>query len=641
MSSNPWMKRHKRYLSFRYIFPRVAAAGISLRRGLLRIGWFFTHSIDELLGKVRDGLRRIWAILVRTGSRVAETATQFAVELVSGIASVLRWFGRLPVWTGAALAGVTGIVLTLLLFLLPQSQTDPVPVSIGSDLTSSPHAAASVTEHVDASAAIADEADGAGEEEFDPFAPLPDDHTAEAFPQSGPEPEPFVPVLDHPELLVSWSRLRMPLGWESGRRIDVVSLPQPPPQRDGWLAVAGAVSPDGWEPRREDRISKGLGFSPYVSHVGEPLARLTPRWFTPEAAFEPADRIADRSQPSVLVEKAVPSTAAVGQPFEYALVVTNAGDETLESIQVREQISDIERVANVEPSANVVGDALVWELTGLQPGEHRRLRIVIQADEPLTLAQHTTVEVTSGVGAVSEARHPRPEPPLAEPEPTPEPTPVQEEPELSDEVLPDFGGEPTESSPTEAERSTGEPRPALIPGDFDSANGLPPQQDEPPPQDAPPPQQDPPLQQEPPPSPDTADATTSPEALAIEMTAPAVVSPGSDLRTYFVLHNRGEADLTNVVLAVELSDELQHRHGRSLELRLDRLAAGQTYRTRLTTRAVQDGNATISSRVRSSGSREQSARRDIRISRDVVPTDIANGAAGGCAPVPCPCGMPF
>ncbi len=634
MSSNPWMKRHKRYLSFRYIFPRVAAAGISLRRGLLRAGWIFTRSIDEFLDDVRAGLLRVLAILAHAWRGTLATVSQFVNDVAGGIDAALRWLGWLPVWTGAALAGVAGILLTLLLFLLPAIQTRPVPASIGSDFAS-PLAAASVPENADVSEDVADEEGGAREEEFDPFAPLPHDHIAEGLPQSRREPEPFAPVADRPELFASWSRLLMPLGWETGRRIDVVSFPQALPQRDGWMAVAASVSPDGWEPRRDNRISRQLGFSPYVSRAGDRLTQLTPQWITPDASFDSVSRVAGRCQPSVVVEKTAPQTAAVGQRFEYALIVTNGGDEKLESVQVRERVSAIERVASVEPSANIVGDALVWELTDLQPGEHRRLQIAIQSDEPLTLAQHTTVEVTSGVGALSEVRHPRPEPPLAEPVPMPEPTPVQDEPEPAREVLPDFGAESTESSPPdssppESEPSADEPRPELVPWDFDSTNEPPPQQEEPPPQ------------QEPALSSDAPAAAPLPDALAIEMTSPAVVSPGSDIRTFFVLQNRGETDLTNVVLAVELSDELQHRHGRSLELRLDRLPAGQRYRTRLTTRAVQDGSARISSRVRSPHSREQSARRDVRISRDVAPPPtVANAAVGGCAPIPCPCERAF
>ncbi len=652
MSANPWMKRHKRYLSFRYIFPRVAAAGISFRRGLLRMGWFFTHSLDELLDDVRRVLRRLLAMMAQAWSGAVGTLSRFVKGLTGRIESGLHWFGRLPVWTGAAMAGIMGIVLTLLLFLLPAIQARPVPASIGSDVTSVPPAALSVTRNDDVAHFVADETDEADEKnvtddaQFDPFAPLPGDLTVEVLPQSRPEPEPFVPVPDQPELFASWSRLSMPLGWESGRRVDVVSFPKAIPKRDGWMAFAGSDPPDGWEPSQAVRPSTNPDFSPYVPRGGNRLTSLTPRWITPEAAFGPASRVVGRRQPSVAVEKAAPQTAAVGQPFDYTLIVTNVGDEMLDSVQIRERVSAIDRVAGVEPSANVVGDSLVWDLTDLQPGERRRLQITIQADEPITLAQHTTVEVTSGVGALSEVRHPRPEPPLAEPESSPEPTPpptqVESEPasEQPRAVLPDFGAEPAESAPAEEERLTGEPRPELMPWAFDSANGPPPQQEEPSPQ------QEPLLPSDAPAATQLSEAVApeapEPEVLAIEMSTPSAVAPGSDVRTFFVLRNRGETDLTNVVLAVELSDELQHRHGRTLELRLDRLAAGETYRTRLTTRAVQDGNARISSRVRCPDSREQTTERDVRISRNVArPTNVANDGPGGCVPVPCPCEPSF
>ena len=54
VSAYPWMKRHKRYLSFRYIFPEIAAVWITFKRFVLRLVWFFTHPVDEFLDDIRD-----------------------------------------------------------------------------------------------------------------------------------------------------------------------------------------------------------------------------------------------------------------------------------------------------------------------------------------------------------------------------------------------------------------------------------------------------------------------------------------------------------------------------------------------------------------------------------------------------------
>jgi hypothetical protein len=401
----------------------------------------------------------------------------------------------------------------------------------------------------------------------------------------------------------------------------------------------------------------------------------------PAAEVSPESLFSRRRQPAVAVEKFAPATAAMGQPLQYALIVTNLGAERLASVTVRERVSAIERVSNVHPSANVVGDELVWDVAELRPGEHRRLQVELLPDKPRALAQTTTVAVTTGVAAVSDAHQPRPA--FQTEDVDDEIPPAQHVPQPAPQlILPDGGLEPSappvrQAAPVEqffpdTEPIRDKPQTEMLPWESEPSSALPPQ-DEPPfdesivlppdtlfPQEPPnagsrdeerddleSPFRDrsqPPAADEPPRAPSAPYEAYEPgpaapaEMLTLKMSTPAVVASGSHVRTIFELHNRGKFDLHDIVLTVELSPGLEHKKGRILELRLDRVAAGETYRTRLTTRAVRDGKALLASKVTSPGIRQQTAQREIRINRIVAPsTNIALDIPRIYCPIP-PCG---
>ncbi|MGD9853511.1 MAG: hypothetical protein AB7U20_01035 [Planctomycetaceae bacterium] len=636
MTMYPWLKRHKRYLSFRYLFPQVAAAWIILRRGLLRLVWFFTHPIDELLDDVREVLLWPFAVLYLLGQWIVLGVVEFLKDLSRGIEAAFGWIGRLRVWDGAALAGVMGIILTLLLFLLPAIQTAPVPASIRPE--SPVQTLMSGSNAADARRPAPSPAEGV----FDPFAAPQGTPIVELPPSAAREVDFSFEDVRHPELHATMSRMTMPLGWDARRKMRLDSVPSGTPQRERWMALDQATMLDGWQQPRVERLTAALDFSPYAARAGARSSRLTPSWIAPEDFVDPLSRIISRREPSIVVEKIAPPSAPVGQPFQYALLVRNVGDENLESVQIRERVSAIERVTNVEPAANIVGEELVWDVVDLRPGEQRRLQVEIFPDQPLTLTHDTTIQVTTGIGAISDARHPRPEPPLAglEPEPSPLPRERNPDPESPRMILPDFGPEPTEPAPQESARRGDEPSRELFPWSFDTAEGPPPQQEPAVDVDELPAEQPNEVSELFPAAAAPSSNPTPPppvDVIAFAMKTPPAVLSGGSVRTIFELHNRGEEDLTNVVLAVRLSSELQHRYGRSLELRIDRLASGETYRTKLTTQAVGGGTARISSHVRCPDSAEKTAHRELRVNSTVPPAEMVSGVPlpRGCPPSPC------
>ncbi len=601
MSAYPWMKRHKRYLSFRYLFPELAAAWIQFKRVLLRILWFFTHPIDEFLDDIRDAMLWPFTALNTLWRWMVIGIHEFFTDLLHGIEMAFGWMGGLPVWTGAAVSGVMGVILTILLFLLPAID-------------------AGVTTRIEPSAqATAELASILPSLDIDP-APAPSGKTFDPFAVQQPLTRqlPLPGINDSlPTLEMQLTRLPMPQGWSSRQQISVLSMPSKSLRHADATAFASLAWNDRWSQARLDRVRRLLDFTPYVSRVGVSSTSVSTSWVRPEPVVEPLDQYSTERHPSVVVEKSAIRTAPVGQPFTYALVVKNIGEETLDSVMVREQISDIKRVSNTEPLAKVVNDELVWDLAELRPGERRQLTVELHPNQEVALAHRSVVEVTTGVAAVSNVRRPRPEfpEPLSDPLPEPDPKPlVQPEPALPEAVLPSFIEE-TEPQP-ESVPLPQQPFPEMLPLDEEPAFDFPPQAEE------------------------NSVRIEEPPAvgptLSLEMFAPQAVAAGSDVRTVFEVHNKGPDDMSELILTVDLTEELEHAKGPTLELKIPHIAAGQVFRTRLTTEAVKNGTAKLSSRLTNATTESLTAQREVRISDDVAPpADVVYDSFPQCPPFPC------
>jgi hypothetical protein len=626
-------QRRRRYLSFRYLFPEVVAPWLQFKRILLRVVWFFTHPIDEFLDDVRDALVWPFRAAVLLWQWMVAGVREFFADLFRGVELFFRWAGRLPVWTGSAVAGVMGIILTLLLFLFPAISDQPQTLAISSGPVPAASQELSSARNLLSWSSV--------EPEFDPFAPT------QGFPPSNPGRVQVVPTSTVGLYL---SRLALPLGWDADRQIHVVSEPAALAPRGEWTTTGGLLARDGWDRRRLDRAQSALQFSPYSSRRGSLATGLAARWIHPEAVVDPLSPKSGRRAPSVVVEKLGPEVASVGGLMHYEMIVRNRSGEPLDHVTVREQVSDPDRISDAQPPARVEGRELVWDLASLSPGDERRLRVVLWPDRAHAIDHTTLVQVTNAVGSSVQVRRPRPEqepeaprdtqtsasssapplmpvdlpvqsnpqPPLAEPEPPapfemllPEPLPEVDRPaDVEPRELPDewpFDREPA-------------PPPVRTPPPREEVEPLRPSVTPPPV-----------TRQNPPP------ATAEPvELVRLDVFSPATVRTGEPVRTVFEVANLSGQDLTNLVLAVTLSDELEHQHGRVLEHRIPAVRAGETYRTQLTTNAVQDGTGQLDSKLQTRGSTRASNVRTVHIGRQFAPPMNLTGECPlPCPPMPC------
>lgn len=185
-------------------------------------------------------------------------------------------------------------------------------------------------------------------------------------------------------------------------------------QRDAWTRHLFRQA----EP--EDR-----SFQAYIQRARVRSIPLAP--VIPEYQYDPGVgdfRTNSEKAPTLLIRKSVPRILSPDEPLTYIITVTNNGDEPVESTTVEEFVSDIQRVVDCDPPAQVSPDYghLIWDLTQVQPGETRRLSVTIQPDKRRPIIQDTLVTFSSApIIAETMVRQTQPELPVIPVVPEPEP----------------------------------------------------------------------------------------------------------------------------------------------------------------------------------------------------------------------------
>jgi hypothetical protein len=609
--SYEWIRRRKRYLSFRYLFPELVAPWIQLRRGMLRVVWFVTHPVDEFFEDLGELMAWPFLMLAKFFAWIFAGIGEFFRDLWYGIESFFRWLGHLPVWTGAAIAGSLGIIMTILLFFLQVSTFDPVPLSTALAVAASAEQAGSAVETASQSRAepiwrpepLA---------EFNAFEESQQQAATRESEPAAPSPEPAV------NLQIQLSRLRLP--FDPGERVEVVSTPRPSASV-AWTNFQRLSADNGWHQTQMARAERAPQTVPYAARQSVREGRIAPSWVGSSASVSPFQQVQNYRQPAVSIVRSVPESAQLGGTMTYELIVSNQGLEPLDSVTIAEVVSDIESVLDVQPPASVVENMLVWSIADLQPRERRRLIVELRAEQLLPIVGGSAVRVKTAVAALSRVSAPQPPavtPPMQEeliatlPEPEPAPEEKPQPPSKPDPaepglILPVFDEEPAPAEPEVVpeqlpepqwhEDVVTEPSPARRPMPVPAILPLAPE-----PKNA-------------------AHRTVNSNGdgnvpIFFEMRTPRQVSVDNRVRTVFEIRNPGTAELTDLVISVEVTDELDHAKGRILEHRIDRLRPGQTYQTRLTTTAVRDGKARVRSKLTAAENLDTSLEAEIEVEVD-------------------------
>jgi len=94
------------------------------------------------------------------------------------------------------------------------------------------------------------------------------------------------------------------------------------------------------------------------------------------------DTVEDTLRPQLKIEKKAPSTAVLGQPLIYHILVNNVGTTTATDVVVEDRIPKGTKLTGTIPRAELIEGRLVWRLGQLQPGKQSKISVrVIPIEE--------------------------------------------------------------------------------------------------------------------------------------------------------------------------------------------------------------------------------------------------------------------
>ncbi len=107
--------------------------------------------------------------------------------------------------------------------------------------------------------------------------------------------------------------------------------------------------------------------------------------------------------PAISLTKTMPPTAAVGQPFNATLTLTNTGRIETDAVTVRETVPEGVVLVNSTPPANVEGQELVWTIGTLRPGQTTNIQTTFRGDRVGTITNRATARTVEGLTAEATA----------------------------------------------------------------------------------------------------------------------------------------------------------------------------------------------------------------------------------------------
>ncbi|WP_139228256.1 hypothetical protein [Planctomicrobium piriforme] len=288
--------------------------------------------------------------------------------------------GQVPIWIAGSLAGVMALMLTISLFFIREPVLQAAPVVF--------------TEPA-------------------PALQMPEPQPTLAEPVPTP-----IPNYNRPHLFADFERTSLPFPFDEERMVTNTStVPQPAltpsTQRDLWrLAGRRGALPEAFASYLQSATT--LPF-----HWGTLSASDTvPLQFAPDAA---------RGM-GLLIEKPPIAPGVPGQPLTYEIIVINVSLATIEQLEIREKISEVQRVTNVLPAASVVDNELAWNLTSFEPGAVKTFQVTLIPEVQGEIFTETRIMPKSRVSA-SVNVHPALD--TMQPAAPPQPTPVIANPIVS------------------------------------------------------------------------------------------------------------------------------------------------------------------------------------------------------------------
>jgi uncharacterized repeat protein (TIGR01451 family) len=147
---------------------------------------------------------------------------------------------------------------------------------------------------------------------------------------------------------------------------------------------------------------EAAGAEPISSALRTPPADNSPRPTADDTSFastagdatmingtgRPGERSLEGPQnASLVIQKVAPAEVQVNKPAKFLIQVRNAGSQAAENVEVRDEVPQGTRLVSTTPSAQAVGNQLVWQIGKLSAGEEQTLE--------MQLVPHTEGEIGS------------------------------------------------------------------------------------------------------------------------------------------------------------------------------------------------------------------------------------------------------
>lgn len=130
---------------------------------------------------------------------------------------------------------------------------------------------------------------------------------------------------------------------------------------------------------------------------------------TPALPSAPVERSVPRGaqRPQVTIEKIAPSSAALGQPMIYQIVVRNVGPVPAQQVTVEDVVPQNVRIDGSNPQAELDGRKLLWKLGTLEPNRERKIAVKVTPQSEGTIGSVATVNFATAGGMPANSTAPR------------------------------------------------------------------------------------------------------------------------------------------------------------------------------------------------------------------------------------------
>lgn len=112
-------------------------------------------------------------------------------------------------------------------------------------------------------------------------------------------------------------------------------------------------------------------------------------------------------RPQLRIEKTAPTSASIGKPLVYSILIKNVGNAVANEVIVEDQIPRGAKLTGTIPQAELVEGILVWRFESLEPQEQKEVKIRVVPEREGQIGSVATVNFKAEIGSRTTVTAPR------------------------------------------------------------------------------------------------------------------------------------------------------------------------------------------------------------------------------------------